>query len=372
MKSTVFVIGLGLIGSSLCANLKAENKLIGWDTSTATCQTALELNLIDEIASSIHAASQADFILLAVPVKAAIDYLQKLAKLPLKADVIVTDTGSTKKLITKVAQNCPFTFVGGHPMAGSHKSGVSAVNQDLFEEAYYILTPEEKSAGEKVRRLLEPTRSKFVLLAPKEHDQIVAVLSHLPHIVAASLVDASNQLETKYPGSRKLAAGGFRDMTRIASSDPTMWTDILLTNQTELLPLLKQWQQATAHVIQLLEQNDQAEIFRYFAQAKTSRDHLPQQQAGTLPAFYDLFVDIPDHPGTIANVTQVISQTGSSLINLQIQETREDIWGILELTFRTETDRLKAKQAIETQTEYHCHLRGEENEIEFKTSTTER
>lgn len=362
MKPTVFVIGLGLIGSSLCANLKQKNHVIGWDTSPQTCQVALASDLVNEIAPELACARRADFILLAVPVKATLHYLEKLASLQLKGSVIVSDTGSTKNTIMEAAANYPFTFIGGHPMAGSHKSGVRAVNPDLFEEAYYILTPQasaELASIKKLQVLLQVTRAKFVTLPAPEHDRIVAVLSHLPHIVASGLANQAQQLATHYPGSEKLAAGGFRDLTRIASADPQMWTDILVTNQAELLPLLKNWQHQMAQVIQWLEEQAEPQIFQYFTRAKAQRDHLPQRTAGSLPAFYDLLVDIPDHPGTIATVTQLISQAGISLINLQIQETREDIWGILELTFTTQADRSKAKRAIEQQTDFACHLREE-------------
>ena len=135
-------------------------------------------------------------------------------------------------------------FIGGHPMVGSHKSGVTAADERLFENAYYILpmTMAKNKQIQELQTLLKGTHAKFITMHAQEHDEITGALSHLPHIVAAALVNESQQLNTTYPRARCLAAGGFRDITRIASSDATMWTDILLSNRLVLLDLLENWQ----------------------------------------------------------------------------------------------------------------------------------
>lgn len=126
------------------------------------------------------------------------------------------------------------TFIGGHPMAGSHKSGVRAAKELLFENAYYLLTPTKDVAEDKVAELrtwLSGTNAKFLVLSPNEHDEITGMLSHLPHIVAAALVNQTQSFTEEHPAAFRLAAGGFRDITRVASSDPRMWTDISISNQ---------------------------------------------------------------------------------------------------------------------------------------------
>ena len=137
----VLVIGLGLIGASLCRAIKGPNvTLYGWDYSEETREIAKEVQLVDQVVSGIEVASEMDIILLAVPVQVSLEYLKILANLPLKNSVLVSDTGSTKAKVMELAKDLPFTFIGGHPMAGSHKSGVRAGNPNLFEEAYYIFT----------------------------------------------------------------------------------------------------------------------------------------------------------------------------------------------------------------------------------------
>ncbi|MGX7203687.1 prephenate dehydrogenase [Enterococcus pingfangensis] len=357
MKQQVMVLGLGLIGASLCRAINNPAiELFGWDYSSETCEIARDVGLVDQIAS-IERAPEMDIIILAVPVRSTLQYLQKLADLSLKESVIVTDTGSTKNEVMELAKTLPFTFIGGHPMAGSHKSGVKAEDPDLFEEAYYILTPPKGIKTDPLIKLLEPTRAKFVELEPESHDEIVGVLSHLPHIVAAGLVKMSDQLALDYPRATQLAAGGFRDITRIASSDPQMWTDILLTNRSILLDLLKDWQKEIALIQESLMQEDQSAIYDFFSEAKHSRDHLPAKDRGVIPAFYDLYVDIPDTAGAIAEVMTLLSKADISIVNLKIQETREDIYGVLELSFKNQTDLEKGQSVIE-EADFHCCRRS--------------
>lgn len=360
MEKKVFVIGLGLIGASLCRAIKGSSAvtLYGWDHSEETRRIAKETQVVDHVVTSIEEASQMDVILLAVPIQTSLEYLNQLASLSLKKSVLVSDTGSTKVAIMDLARTLPFDFIGGHPMAGSHKSGVRAGNPDLFEEAYYILTNDcQNNRIEELIALLQPTRAKFVQLDAKSHDEIVGVLSHLPHIVAAGLVQVSEELNQRHPRASQLAAGGFRDITRIASSDPEMWTDILMTNQEIMLKLLTNWQVAMENLKQELTHKNQQAIHQFFTRAKQTRDQLPRKKQGTIPAFYDLYVDIPDISGAVAKVTTALSQANISIINLNIQETREDIFGVLELSFKNQDDLLTGKTLIEAEN-FHCRIRS--------------
>lgn len=308
--------------------------------------------------SGIEMSSQMDVILLAVPVQVSLEYLKLLATLPLKPTVLVSDTGSTKATIMNLAKTLPFDFIGGHPMAGSHKSGVIAGNPDLFEEAYYILTNEgQRDRTEDLIDILQPTRAKFVLLDAKSHDEIIGILSHLPHIMAAGLVQVSDTLEQKHPRASQLAAGGFRDITRIASSDPIIWTDILMTNQEIMLRLIEDWQVFMEKLKKELTEKNQQAIQQFFMQAKRIRDQLPRKKQGAIPAFYDLYVDIPDISGAVAKVTTVLSKANISIINLNIQETREDIFGVLVLSFKNQVDLLKGQRLIEAEN-FHCWIRS--------------
>lgn len=363
MEQTILVVGLGLIGSSLSICLKQEHpkiRLLGWDQHEPTRTIAKKTKLVDALPEDFDSgAKEADVILLAVPIQTAIAYLEHLAQLPLKADLIVTDAGSTKQAIMSCAEKLPFTFIGGHPMAGSHKSGIRAANGDLFENAYYILTPRKGQERQTavLKELLKGTRAKYVELSAAEHDKITGMLSHLPHIIAAGLVNQSDSFSQDHPRAKQLAAGGFRDITRIASSDPKMWADILISNQRELLPLMAQWQKEMTQVQQWIRTADYQAIYDFFDHAKDTRDRLPVHENGAIPAFHDLLVDVPDKPGIIATVMGILGDAGISIINLKIQETREDIMGILQISFKTTKDLSAAKTILEKKTPYQCRIK---------------
>lgn len=359
----ICLIGLGLIGASLSLGIKKAHPtchISGWDANAASCQIALEKGIIDEVAENLaEAETSADVIILAVPVKSSLLYLQQLATLPLKKNVLITDVGSTKQEVVAEATRLNLPFIGGHPMAGSHKSGVQAADVDLFENAYYIFTPteNEKKRVDLLQQLFAGSKAKYVVLTAAEHDEITGMLSHLPHIIAAGLVNQAGTFNLEHPRAKQLAAGGFRDITRIASSDPVMWTDILMSNREILLHQLAQWQNEMTEVATMIATGDQKAIYQFFDQAKATRDTMPIHQKGAIPAFYDLFVDVPDEPGVIAKVTSLLAEAAISIINLKIQETREDIIGVLQISFKNAKDLAHAQAVIEAQTSYHCRTK---------------
>ncbi|MFC0043424.1 prephenate dehydrogenase [Metabacillus iocasae] len=357
VEKRVLIIGLGLIGGSLALNIKntyTEATLVGYDINNQQLQLANTLTVIDEIAPSLQeGAEQADFIFIAVPVAQAEQIIEQLATYSLKSDVIITDVGSTKEQIIKKAElltNKGWQFIGGHPMAGSHKSGVTAARGHLFENAMYVLTPTETVTDEALKQLkllLEGTKANLIVLSPKEHDKLVGVISHFPHIIAASLVHQAEHYQEENELVKQLAAGGFRDITRIASSSPTMWRDILLHNHDSLLHMFEHWFKEMEHVREMIKQKDASKIYDYFVKAKQFRDQLPVRAKGAIPSFYDLYVDVPDYPGIISEVTGYLAEEEISITNIRILETREDIYGVLRLSLQTEEDRKKAKDCLE-------------------------
>ncbi|MDR7242189.1 prephenate dehydrogenase [Priestia megaterium] len=283
MKTRVLLIGVGLIGGSLALAMKKHRHVtvVGADINTNEVQLANQLGIVDYVAEDIKTeAAQADYIVLATPVEYTTAWIHDLSTWKLKETVIVTDVGSTKGEIMKAAQALNkkrISFIGGHPMAGSHTSGAVNARADLFCSARYVLTPFEKEQKEKIdalMHLLEPTGAQFVPLDAATHDQITGVVSHLPHVIATSLVrqvkgySANNHLVTE------MAAGGFRDITRIASSNPHMWRDILKQNRSMLLTLLDDWMKEMEQVKLLVEKGDGHELFDYFSDAKEFRDSL--------------------------------------------------------------------------------------------------
>ncbi|MGG3469644.1 prephenate dehydrogenase [Neobacillus pocheonensis] len=362
MKGRVFVIGLGLIGGSLALCIKKDHThstIIGFDINSEQARLAKMLGVIDEIAVDIQAgALDADLIIIAAPVNDTKTIIQSLSELPLKPDVIVTDTGSTKSKIVENAISLKergITFIGGHPMAGSHKSGVSAAKEILFENAFYLLTPEKDAEKSKVILLkdwLKGTNAKFLTITPQNHDYLTGIVSHFPHIIAASIVRQTEKLSEEDSLIPRLAAGGFRDITRIASSSPEMWKDILINNRENLIELLNHWQEEMDWVKTLLEKENSSAIFDYFYQAKEFRDGLPIKEKGAIPAFYDLFVDVPDYPGVISEITGYLATEKISITNIRILETREDINGVLVISFQTEEDRQRAERCIRSYSSY--------------------
>lgn len=362
----VFVIGLGLIGGSIALSIKKEHQHIhiaGYDIKEDQRQLAQTLHVIDEQVSSIQeGAENADIIIISTPVEQTLHILSELGQLQLKNNTIVTDVGSTKKKIVEHAnRELPkhVTFIGGHPMAGSHKSGVIAAKKHLFENAFYILTPTEiapKESVDKLKELLKGTKAQFILMDPEEHDFITGVISHFPHIIAASLVHQAEKNECDYPFIKRLAAGGFRDITRIASSNPTMWRDILLHNGKTLTNLFDDWIKEMQELKRIVQEERGDKLFSYFEQAKNFRDNLPERQKGAIPSFYDLYVDVPDYPGVISEITGYLAKENISITNIEIIETREEIYGVLRISFQSERDREKANECIKHYTNYETFI----------------
>ena len=364
MTRNVLVIGLGLIGGSIALALQKapRTKIYGYDALPQTRELAKTLKVVHEIVENPKDISdKMDYIIFGTPVSATLKWMEELKDWVLKKDVIVSDTGSTKALIMKKAEELKqmdITFIGGHPMAGSHKSGVTAAKPYLFENAYYMLTPFEDELAkniEKLDNLLKYTLGKLVKVDATEHDHMTAVVSHFPHIVAASLVHQLQLENAQLPMTRSLAAGGFRDITRIASSNPILWRDITIQNRGELIDQLNQWMAEMARVKSLLEDGNVDMIEQYFAVAKEVRDALPTS-SGALFVPYDLYVDIPDYPGVISEVTGYLAEDNISITNIRIVETREDVFGILVISFSSADDRERAAKCIARRANFETYI----------------
>ncbi|MEK4229017.1 prephenate dehydrogenase [Solibacillus sp. FSL H8-0538] len=364
MTRNVFVIGLGLIGGSIALALQKapHTKVFGYDFHEKTRDLASTLKIVHEVVDNpLEAVEQADVIIFGTPVNATLDWMEQLKSWPLKRSVIVTDTGSTKGLIMDKAQelrDIGITFIGGHPMAGSHKSGVTAAKPYLLENAYYLLTPqvdEDPKRIDELEQLLKFTLGKLVKVDATEHDHMTAVVSHFPHIVAASLVHQLNREKNDFPMTTLLAAGGFRDITRIASSNPVLWRDITLQNRKELSGQLNTWLAEMTHVKELLEQGEETEIEQYFAVARDVRDELPISTGAFFMPF-DLYVDIPDYPGVISEITGYLAEEHISIINIRIVETRVDVFGILVISFQNSDDRERAAKCIAHRANFETYI----------------
>lgn len=366
MRGNVLIIGLGLIGGSIALAIKKEHPdaiIYGYDADGQQAKLAKALKIIDEpVGDYMATASTSDLIVICTPVNATVQVVEKLSRQPLKETAILTDAGSTKKKVMEAAEQYfspRQVFIGGHPMAGSHKSGVTAAKERLFENAFYMLTPSSIAGVKEIGQLkmwLKGTKAKFLEVSADEHDYLTGVISHLPHIMAASMVNLAENAEKENEIIARLAAGGFRDTTRIASSSPEMWKDILLHNDQVLIALLDSWIREMEEVKAWMANKDGQRIYDFFLGAKRFRDAMPIHEKGAIPSSYDLYVDVPDYPGVISEITGYLAESSISITNIRILETREEIYGVLAISFQSNEDRALAVECLQLKTTYDTYF----------------
>ena len=355
MSKRILIAGLGLIGGSLALNLKehTDHHIIAYDVDRKSLNYALEKKVVDEISTDFEQAIlSVDVCIIAAPVSKAVELIEQIKHLTFEQPLLLTDVSSVKSNVMTAAKSIEqanVTFIGGHPMAGSHKQGVEAAKAHLFENAIYILTPTAKSdqhALDTLKDLLATTKAKFMILNAQEHDEMTSVISHFPHLIASSLVQQAKSWQTKHDKIPRLAAGGFRDITRIASSDPSMWQDIFFQNKNILDRLLQDWINEMKNLKDLLANDDKVSMYHYLEQAREYRDGLDKTQRGAIPAFYDLYVDIFDQSGALLNVVQLLAKKDISIKNIEILEIRQGITGVLRLSLITKEDQLASHRLL--------------------------
>lgn len=276
------IIGVGLIGGSLACILRqraACGEIIGCGRNHENLQTAVQLGIIDRYEINPAAAvADADMVVIAVPLGEFAGIFRAIRD-HVPAHVILTDVGSAKACVINDARaELPPAlfnrFVAGHPIAGTEKSGVTAAFPELFENRKVILTPTEQTDAQacaQVQAMWETTGADVISMPVEHHDEVLAATSHLPHVLAYSLVDTLARMDERVEVFQ-FAAGGFRDFTRIASSHPKMWHDICLANRDAVLGVLAQFNHDLAILAQALEQGDSEQILTIFNRAKAARD----------------------------------------------------------------------------------------------------
>ena len=278
-KKTIYIAGLGLIGGSLALGIKRDHpdyEILGYNRSDYSRNIALERGIVDRATGDFKEfAPLADVIILAVPIKQTMAYLKELADLDLKDNVIITDAGSTKHEIVEAAERYltgkNVQFVGSHPMAGSHKSGAIAADVTLFENAYYIFTPTsltKETTIPELKDILSGLKSRYVEIDAAEHDRVTSQISHFPHLLASGLMEQAADYAQAHEMTNHFAAGGFRDMTRIAESEPGMWASILMTNGPAVLDRIEDFKKRLDHVADLIKAEDENAIWEAYPSAK--------------------------------------------------------------------------------------------------------
>lgn len=279
--SKITIVGVGLIGGSFAKGIKQvglSETVMGYGKNRDNLELGVDLGVIDCYSTDIaEAVADSDLIVLGVPLGAMQSVLEEMKPF-LKSDVIITDVGSAKMSVIEAVEAAfgylPPRFVPGHPIAGKEKSGVTAATADLFADHRVILTPTKETDSEAlqiVEQLWRALEAEVISMAPDYHDEVLAATSHLPHLLAFSLVEMLND-HPELGNVFQYTAGGFRDFTRIASSDAVMWRDISVSNSKAIAKWLKSYQQALSELITKVEAQDSEALYRLFEEARQARD----------------------------------------------------------------------------------------------------
>jgi prephenate dehydrogenase len=364
MFNTVVIVGVGLIGGSLGLALRRKYpdiRVIGV-SSDAALESALKLGAVtdgygyDDLGTAVR---DADLIVLCTPIF-RIQELITLIKPHLRENVVVTDVGSTKRNITHhAARVLPegVHFIGGHPMTGSEKRGIGATDPFLFQNAIYVLCPNKgvpEGVTGSLSAFLEGIGATILIMDAGLHDHIAAAISHLPQLLAVTLVEMAGELNSDDAPYLSLAAGGFRDMTRIASSPFAMWDDIYRTNEDIVKETVDMF---IKHLLKIKDRIGVRAIEEDFEAANITRANIPKDTKGFMKTLFEVLVVVEDKPGSIAKIAGALAKGNINIKDIEVMKVREGEGGTIRLAFENDDD---AGRAIETLSSigYAARMRG--------------
>jgi prephenate dehydrogenase len=335
------IIGLGLIGGSLAKAFRQRlgvHDIIAVDKCAHSIEQAVNDGIIScgftEIGRQVWSS---DFIFVCTPVKEITGILDMAAE-NAKPGCIITDVGSTKAGIIDFVSNmdAQFCFIGGHPMAGTEKTGYSSSFAHLFENAYYILTPcrnVQQASIDILAGLVKGIGGIPVILEADEHDKIAAGISHVPHLIASALVNLVKEMDGALDGKMQmLAAGGFKDITRIASSSPEIWESIILSNKQEAENVLEAYIDILKKIKSSVNLGDSDSIYSFFETARNYRKSFSSTKKGLIAPLYDIIVDVVDKPGIIGKIATLLGSSNVNIKNINVSNSREFEQGCLRIT----------------------------------------
>ena len=347
--SRIAIAGLGLIGASLAAALRQAYpgiRLFGADIDERTCEIAVAKGWVDG-ATALDAPAFRDFVLqadlavMATPVDASESILRLLAEWGFEG--VITDTASTKAHLAQVASEIlphPHNYVPGHPMAGSEVNGIEGARPDLFKGAYWILCPDASTPPEHFTRLHELVTgmgARVIALKREDHDQSVAIVSHVPHFMASSLMQLASRHADKDRSLMRLAAGGFKDSTRIAAGSPELWCGIAFDNAPAIQAGLEEMRQIIGTFSDALATGDRVGLTRLLAQAAEARRALPAAWVPSTEDLLEVRIPMEDRRGVVAEVTTIASSAGCNIQSIEIDHITEDS-AVLSLILTDEGD----------------------------------
>lgn len=352
----IAVIGTGLVGASLglaLGRLPGVAAVVGHDRDPGELKVALERGAVSAAAGDARAAvADADVVVLAVPVSAVRAVAAEIAP-ALRPGTIVTDVASVKAPVVAALQEevpAGVHVIGGHPMAGSHEHGAAHASADLFAGATYLLTPTthtDPDAYGRLHRLVASLGARVLAVSPDHHDTLVAVVSHLPQLAATTLMNlAVDRARDEHAGLLLLAAGGFRDATRVAASNPALWLDIVAENRDAVVAVLDDYRDRLGALRQAVAGGDDAALGQALGAARDARRALPGKESAT-GQLVELVLPIPDRPGVLAEVTTTVGTTGVNIEDFAISHAPEGGRGRLRLAIIGPDAAAVARTALE-------------------------
>lgn len=323
-RRRALVVGTGLIGGSIGMALRQAGWLVeGHDLDPARLERAIELGAVD----GPPAEGSVDMAFVATPVSATVTAVREV----LDRARVVTDVGSVKGAIVAAVDDP--RFVGGHPMAGSEQEGVDGADPALFSGATWVLTPTsttDPSAYTAVHEVVSLLGADAVAMAPDHHDQLVALVSHVPHLTAATLMGLAAETAEEHTTVLRLAAGGFRDMTRIAAGHPGIWPDICAENRDAIVATLDRLLAELGRTRDLVAGADRAGLLSALGRARQARVNLPGPAARP-EDMVEMRVPVPDRPGVLAEITTLSTELGVNIADIEIAHSAEGDRGVIVL-----------------------------------------
>lgn len=327
MSATLAVVGMGLIGGSVALAATGHgHEVLGVDLDAERLAQARQLGAVADTSTELAAAASADLVVVATPVGA----VAATARAVLDAGApVVTDVGSVKGSIVAAVDDP--RFVGGHPMAGSEQEGLSGARADMFRGAVWVLTPSPTTADSAfaaVRALVSSFECDILTLDPGRHDQLVAVVSHVPHLTAVTLMHLADSRAEEHRALLRLAAGGFRDMTRIAAGHPGIWPDICAANRHAIVPVLRDLIASLGEVAAEVDGADRPALLQRLERARAARLNLPTGVPRDVP-LAELRVAVLDQPGELARITTLATEVDVNIYDLEIAHSSEGTRGVV-------------------------------------------
>ena len=342
------VIGTGLIGGSIGLALRAQSwHVTGADTDVSRSHRAKELGALDRVGID----PDASLTFVATPAGAVVEE----ARAALARGGVVTDVAGVKNQIVTAIDHP--RFVGGHPMAGSEQEGVEGADADLFQGATWVLTPSEATepaAFGTVRAVVMTLGASVVAVPARRHDDLVAMVSHVPHLTAATLMNLAADTASEHATLLRLAAGGFRDMTRIAAGHPGIWPDVCVENRDGILEVLDRLVAALSEMRDVISSRDRGGLLKVLERAREARVNLPAGVAANqIPV--EIRIPVPDRVGVLAEVTTVLTDHGVNIYDFEIAHSAEGESGVLVLV--VDADFLDVARDALTARQYRLSVR---------------